>query len=340
MRKNLLIICLFGLSGNILFAQNSNVTSLFKEEKPFDIKLKFSIKDIKKNTNDSVFMPSVLYYKNESGKYDSLKISIRVRGDYRLKTCYFPPLRIKIEKSVSKGTPFEGNKSLKLVIPCQTADNKNYLLNKEYICYQMYEAITPYYFNTRLANLEFIEDGKKPRNFQLAAFFIEDDDLVADRHKGKIGEGLKVHPMTLQDTTAIRYEMFQYMVANTDWSTTFQHNTKLLVKDPKKYIPLAYDFDLSGFVNPPYAVVDPTLGIESVTDRLYRGFCRSPQVTQFVRQEFISKESTIMAAIDNNASLFEPKQIESMKKYTKEFFAILKDDNRFKQNITDKCRTK
>jgi hypothetical protein len=86
--------------------------------------------------------------------------------------------------------------------------------------------------------------------------------------------------------------------------------------------------------------VDPSLGIETVADRLYRGFCRSPQVTQFVRQEFINKESAIMAAIDNNAYLFEPKQIESMKKYTKEFFVIFKDDNRFKQNITDKCRTK
>ena len=166
MKKRLLFICLFGLIGNILFAQKPNITSLFKEEKPIDIKLRFSIKDIKKNTNDSVFMPSMLYYKNENGKYDSIKISIRVRGDYRLKTCYFPPLRIKIEKSVSKGSPFEGNKSLKLVIPCQTADNKNYLLNKEYLCYQMYEAITPYYFNTRLANLEFIEPGKKEKNFQ------------------------------------------------------------------------------------------------------------------------------------------------------------------------------
>jgi hypothetical protein len=340
MTKNLLLLCLFVASGNILLAQKSKVTSLFNEEKPFDIKLKFSIKDIKKNTNDSVFMPSALYYKNQSGGYDSLKISIRVRGDYRLKTCYFPPLRIKIEKSASKGTPFEGNKSLKLVIPCQTMDNKNYLLNKEYICYQMYEAITPYYFNTRLVNLEFIEDGKKPKTFQLAGFFIEDDDLVADRHNGKIGEGLKIHPMMLQDTSAIRYEMFQYLVANTDWSTTFQHNTKLLVKEPKKYIPLAYDFDLSGFVNPPYAVVDATLPIASVTDRYFRGFCRSPQVTQFVRQEFISKEAAIMGAIDNNASMFEPKQLESMKKYTKEFFVILKDDNRFKQNITDKCRTK
>ncbi|MEK6783033.1 MAG: hypothetical protein AABY93_15140 [Bacteroidota bacterium] len=340
MRNKLLFTCLLGLIGNILFAQNSDVTSLFKDEKPFDIKLKFSIKDIKKNTNDSVFMPSMLYYKNETGKYDSIKISIRVRGDYRLKTCYFPPLRIKIEKAASKGTPFEGNKSLKLVIPCQTAENKNYLLYKEYLCYQMYEAITPYYFNTRLVNIEFVETGKKEKNFQLAGFFIEDDDLVADRHKGKIGEGMKIHPMMLQDTSALRYEIYQYMVANTDWSTTFQHNTKLLIKEPKKYIPLAYDFDLAGFVNPPYAVVDETLGIEKVTDRLFRGFCRSPQITQAVRAEFLSKESVILAVVDQHSSLFEPKQLEPMKKYLQEFFQTLKDDNRFKKNITDNCRTK
>ena len=340
MRIKLLLLCLLGLIENNLFAQKPDVTPLFRDEKPMDIKLRFSIKDIKKNTNDSVYMPSMLYYKSETGKYDSIKISIRVRGDYRLKTCYFPPLRIKIEKEASKGTPFQGNKSLKLVIPCQTADNKNYLLYKEYLCYQMYESITPYYFNTRLTNVEFIESGKKEKNFQLAGFFIEDDDLVAGRHKGKIGEGLKIHPMSLQDTSALRYELFQYMIANTDWSTTFQHNTKLLIKEPKKYIPLAYDFDLAGFVNPPYAVVDETLDIEKVTDRLFRGFCRSPQMTQIVRAEFLGKESTILGVVDQHSSLFDTKQIGPMKKYLQEFFQILKDDNRFKKEIVEKCRTK
>jgi hypothetical protein len=180
-----------------------------------------------------------------------------------------------------------------------------------------------------LTNVEFIESGKKEKNFPLAGFFIEDDDLVAERHKGKIGEGLKIHPMSLQDTSALRYELFQYMIANTDWSTTFQHNTKLIIKEPKKYIPLAYDFDLAGFVNPPYAVVDETLDIEKVTDRLFRGFCRSPQITQIVR-----------AVVDQHSSLFDPKQIGPMKKYLEEFFQVLKDNNRFKNEIVDKCRTK
>jgi hypothetical protein len=340
MKRKLLLLYLLGLMVNNLFAQNPLVTSLFQTEKPIDIKLRLSIKDLKKNTNDSVYMASMLYYKNESGKYDSIKIDIRVRGDYRLKTCYFPPLRIKIDKAASKGTPFEGNKSLKLVVPCQTADSKNYFLYKEYLCYQMYETITPYYFNTRLANVEFVETGKKGKNFQLAGFFIEDDDLVAKRHNGTIGEGVKIHPMFLQDTSALRYELFQYLVANTDWSTTFQHNTKLLVKEPKQNIPLAYDFDLAGFVNPPYAVVDQTLEIEKVTDRLFRGFCRSPQMTQLIRKEFLSKEVPILAVADQHASLFEPKQVDAMKKYLMEFFVVLKDDKKFKEKVLDKCRTK
>ena len=54
--------------------------------------------------------------------------------------------------------------------------------------------------------------------------------------------------------------MFQYMIANTDWSTTFLHNAKLIqLNDTKKYIPLAYDFDMAGFVDAPYAVADPSL---------------------------------------------------------------------------------
>ena len=198
----------------------------------------------------------------------------------------------------------------------------------------MDEAITPYFFNTRLANVEFIEKGKKEKNFELAAFFSEDDDLVADHHKGKIGEGLKLHPKMLQDTTAFRYELFQYMVANTDWSTAFQHNTKLLIRNTK-YIPLAYDFDLAGFVNPPYAVVDSSLGIETVTDCLYRGFCRSPEVAQYVRQEFIDKESIILATIDQHSSMFEAKQVKSMKEYLNEFFTTLKDDKHFKVNAIE-----
>ena len=43
----------------------------------------------------------------------------------------------------------------------------------------------------------------------------------------------------------------------------------------EKIIPLPYDFDMSGFINPSYAVVNETLGIKNIRDRKYRGFKRS-----------------------------------------------------------------
>ena len=123
--KKLLFLTLFGLSTLNLIAQKSDVTELFREQKVLDTKLRVSIKDIKKKTNDSTYLPSALYIKNENGQWDSVKIGVRARGIYRRKNCYFSPIRIKVNKSDAKGTLVEGNKSLKLVMPCMNNDGKN-----------------------------------------------------------------------------------------------------------------------------------------------------------------------------------------------------------------------
>ena len=324
---------------SVLFSQKADITELFLDETPLEIKLSIAIKDIKAIASDTVYTPYMMHYKKGNG-WDSIKIEVRARGNYRRKECYYPPLRVKIKKGDAKGTPFEGNKSLKLVLPCKQV-KENSLIMKEYICYQMYEPITKYTFNTRLANILFTDqNNKKVKDVPIMGFFIEDDDIVAKRHKGKVVEGLNLHPKTLQDSNSVRHDMFQYMVANTDWSTTFLHNAKVIQLDEsKKYIPLTYDFDMAGFVNAPYATPNETLGIASVRERLYRGFCR-PEVMQAIRAEYISKEKEIMDVVKRYESSFEPKEYASIVKYMDEFFATFKSDSKFKYNITDKCRTK
>ena len=339
MKKLLLLV--LGLYFIPAHAQKPDVTPLFRDQQPLDLKLRVSIKDIKKKTNDSTYLPSYLYSKSAAGTWDSVKIGVRARGIFRRKNCYFAPIRIKVAKTDHKGTFLEGNRSLKLVMPCQNNDGKNALVMKEFVAYKMYEKITPYHFNTRLAKLDFFEDdGKKSKEFQLTAFLIEDDDLVAKRHHAKVMENLNLHPLGLNDTSALRHDFFQLLVANTDWSTTFLHNAKVIFQEPKKYIPLAYDFDMSGFVNPPYAVVNTDLGISGVRDRLYRGFCRKEPVVQFIRKEFIEKEATLMAVIDNYKGDFNQRDFADMKEYAGDFFAMLKSDDRFKTMIIDGCRKK
>jgi hypothetical protein len=113
-----------------------------------------------------------------------------------------------------------------------------------------------------------------------------------------------------------------------------------MFKEPRTYIPLAYDFDMSGFVNPPYAEVNVDLGLTSIRDRLYRGFCRAEGPTREVRRQYLEAEPKVMGVLASYEKTVGPKEYADMKKFTSEFFAILKDDKQFKQVIMDGCRTK
>jgi len=355
--KNLICLALLALLSSPLSAQQDKdkkdkdkdkdkekdrvLTALFQNQEVLELKLTTSIKDIKKKTNDSTYLPSHLYVKNTSGTWDSIAIEVRARGIFRRKNCYFAPIRIRVKKEASKGTILEGNKSLKLVMPCQNSGDKNELVTKELVCYKMYEKLTPYFFSTRSANMEFIEkDGKKSKSHQLTTYLIEDDDLMAKRHNGKIMENLNLHPLRLNDTASLRHDLFQYMISNLDWSTTFLHNAKVMMQPGNRYIPIAYDFDMSGFVNPPYGVPNEELGQSDIRDRVYRGFCRNEGVVQFVRQEFLAAQPQIMGVLASYEKSFLPRDYSTMKKYIEDFYSILKDDNEFRKKIIEKCRRK
>jgi hypothetical protein len=299
------------------------------------------MRQIKSSLSDTVYFPSMLGFLNEERKWDSIPIQIRARGNFRRKNCNFPPLRIKIRKKDAKNTLFEGNRSLKLVLPCQTGASYNVLILKEYICYQLYEPATPYTFNTRLLNIRLTDEaGKTDKVHTLRGFFIEDDDVVADRFQGKINEDIKIHPLKLHDTSAVKHDFFQFMIGNTDWSALGSHNIKTMVRNGRQFIPLAYDFDMAGLVNAPYASTSELLEIKSVRERLYRGFCRDKQLFEFIRQHYLSMEPKIMEVLNLQGQSLDPRELKGMTKFLEEFFEILKNDGSFKTNIVNACRTK
>lgn len=337
--KKLILLLVFAVVFSAQ-AQKSDLTTLFRNEEPLEIKLKFSVKEVKKITVDTIYTASVMHFKT-GDKWDSIPVEIRARGNFRRANCYFPPLRVKIKKDAAKGTVFEGNRSLKLVLPCKSAKDGNLVL-REYVCYKMYEPVTKYIFHTRRVNIDFTDvSTKKMQHVPVVGFFIEDDDLVAKRFNAKVIE-TQMSPMRLQDSASLRHDFFQFLIANTDWSTAFMHNAKVIQMNDAKntYVPLTYDFDMSGVVNAPYAQVNETLGIASVTERLYRGFCRQPQLMEAIRQEYLSNEGKIVGALKGHESLFEPKEFNGMHAFVKDFFEILRSNDRFKTNVLEKCRTK
>lgn len=321
-------------------SQTTDITPLFQNQELLSIRLSCSFKDLRKTTADSVYFSSVLSYKNDKGDWDSVEVDVRARGNFRRKHCNFPPMKIKIKKKDAKGTIFEGNKSLKLVLPCQLGDNYNELILKEYLCYKFYEPITPFSFSTRLLDVELGDHGRKNlKTYPVKAFFIEDDKLIAKRFNGMEVDTKTLPLDQLHDTTMLKHDFFEFMIANTDWSNNAQHNNKIILNGQGDYVPIPYDFDMAGFVDAPYATFNEALDIESVRDRIYRGICRDEELTQFVRRFYLEAKPGILKVFDTNASYFTAKKRDDMKRYLEEFFDIMEDDGLFREKILKGCRS-
>ena len=319
--------------------KKEDVSKLFREDAPLDIKLGFSFKDVKKSDKETAVSQEWLHFKDESGNWDSLKVDLFARGNFRKEHCFFTPLKIKIDKKEREGTIFKGNKTLKLVMPCQNNKMADDLTLKEYMAYKIYEEVSPYHFHTRLVNLTIIDrSGKKEKANVIKAFLIEDDSEIADRFEGVMKKDIQLNPFRFKDTVSIRQDFFQFMIANTDWSTVVQHNIAVMQLANKDYIPLCYDFDMSGLVNAPYSVVNPLIPINSVTERYYWGVCRDESLFQNTREYYLSIENKIWEAYGKLSPSLSPNEQENTKKFLTAYFDILKDDRKFRDNIFSNCR--
>ncbi len=321
------------------------VTKLFASTDPLPIKMEYSNRDLRKNTNDSTYILSSLQYQDEDGRWETLDVKIRARGNFRREHCYFPPVKIKIKKAIAKSTLFQGNKELKLVLPCQLVKhNQDYVL-KEYLAYKMYEKITPFHFKTRRVAITLTEQrGKKTKIHEFEGFLIEDIDKVAKRHEAKKIKR-SVHPLEQDNICSVQNDFFQYMIGNTDFSVAYQHNEKLIFVNERKAIPVPYDFDMSGLVNTNYSLVsqvqDEQLSIEKVTQRLFRGFKRNDVVFEKIRQEFLTKKPALFEVLDEMASEFQdPKQYETARKFLADFFTVLANEKKYRSEILAVARVK
>ncbi|MUP42430.1 hypothetical protein FLP08_07585 [Gramella aestuarii] len=309
-----------------------------------NISLRYSNKDIKKDTNDSTYIYTYLKYENLDHAWDSLEVRLRRRGNFRLEHCYYAPLKVKIKKKESKDTPFESHKNLKMVLPCLIQRDMNDNVIKEYLAYKLYEVVSPYHFKTRLTNLKYEElRSNKTKIHEVMAFFIEDDKHVAERIGGKVIES-NIHPMNHNARESVRNSFFQFMIGNTDFSNAYQHNSKLIFREGE-IIPIPYDFDMAGMVNTSYATVsqinNEKLSIERVTQRMYRGFQREPKLFHEVRLEFLNNRPALLKAIQDCEQLFEDdKEYFSTLLFIEEFFQILNDEEKFETEILAMARRK
>jgi len=163
MRRILQLISVVVLLASLQNLSGQSPATLFQSKTPLNIRANTKIKYIKKNLNDSSYTARKIYYEKSQGNWDSLIVGVQLHGHFRRENCQLPPIKLKLKKSDTKNTLFEGTKKLKLVVPCQKTGDKDKLIVREYLCYQFYEKISPYHFNTRLLSLDITDYSKKNR---------------------------------------------------------------------------------------------------------------------------------------------------------------------------------
>ena len=317
-------------------------TPLFGPQEPLSLALRASIKSLKGDTNDSTYLNSMLYFNPHEGVSDSLGIQVRARGNARREVCFYPPIALRFSDSNTRGTPFEGQKEVKLVLPCQIGgDYEDYVL-KELLAYKLFEQVSPYFYATRLVQLDFLEvRGNRERRHELWAFLLEDHSAVARRLNGK--RVRRNVPPEMQDALAgVRDNLFQFMIGNTDYSMRMQHNQRLYYLDGT-YVTLPYDFDMSGLVNAPYATVNNIQNldsnIEQVTERLYKGYARDTTLMQQVRGEFLAARPAMEKCLNDLEPYFKDRrQMAEAREYLDSFFHILENDRLFERRIIEHMR--
>ncbi|MEJ0104463.1 MAG: hypothetical protein WDO19_18690 [Bacteroidota bacterium] len=335
-----LLLC---LTCNFLYAQDTasviDSKQFFIEETPIDATITTDFGTLLNNKN-TADIKATFSLKLPDSSIIREDIIMKTRGHFRLENCFIPPLKLDFKKP---GAPkLSSLKSLKLVNGCNTGSYNDQLLLKEFLVYKIYNLICEKSFRVRLVNLKLEDSRGKKKPMNLHSFFIEDLDALAKRNQcKKLDESIKIKTESTNRMHMTLVSIFEYMIGNTDWSVTVNHNIRLIrVKSDSvsRPYPVPYDFDYAGLVDASYAVPDEKLGTQSVRERVYRGYTRNISELNEIIEVFKTQKENIYSLI-KNFGLLSPGNKKEMINYLNEFYNSIKSDNDLKEHFIDKART-
>ena len=269
----------------------------------------------------------------------TVPVDIRVRSNFRRGECTFPPLRLDFPKRQLAGTVFEGQNKLKLVTHCRNLASYETNTLEEYVAYRILRRLTDVSFQVRLLRVTYVDTGASPTPDTDAsanhpsttrwAFVIEDAGALAARLGGQHIEPPHVRPDTLNADHAAVVGLFQYLIANTDFSLVAPlagrsccHNSKL-IQTPQALYSVPYDFDMSGLINARYAGGNPVVSEPNVRRRIYRGYCTDRATLERAIAHFAPLRDAIEAEFARVPEIGAT-QIERAMRYVDRFFERLK----------------
>lgn len=311
---------------------------LFKESEPLQLNISTDLRQLVGEKEKAQFQKAKISLKLPDNLLYEETIELRTRGNFRRDYCYVPSLMLNFE--ATKDGKLSSLEKLKMVSSCRLGKSYDNYVLREYLCYKMFNLLTPMSFRVRLMQVNFQDSEGKRKPYSSWGFFIEDVDDMAKRNECRELEVKKLHSELTNREFMTLVCMFQYMIGNTDWSVPGDHNIKLIqTRDSGAARPFAvpYDFDYCGLVNAEYAVPQEILGIATVRDRLYRGFERSPEEIQATAKIFQDKKQAIYDLV-RNFNPMEKKDKDDILKFLDGFYDVLSSPVRMKREFVDAAR--
>ncbi|MEP6952203.1 MAG: hypothetical protein ABI863_23125 [Ginsengibacter sp.] len=341
MAKLLCIALSLFLQQHSVFSQPTLVNRqlFFLDDRTIEVTLTTDIRKLWHDKKTPAYQSAIIIMKFSDTSSINEEIRVKPRGIYRKNNCDMAALMLNFKNSSSpKLSPL---KSLKLVGDCKKGFTYEQLLLKEYLVYKIQNFLSNMSFRVRLLHITYNDSKQKVKPYTQYAFLMEDmkdlarrNNCIETRQSNIFTEAAKREQMTFVN-------LFQYMIGNTDWSIPKCHNIKLMVpKNDTLARPYAipYDFDYSGFVNADYAIPDSSLGIESVSERLYRGFPRRLDELQAAINVFQEKKESIMYYIDH-FDLCSVGCRRDMTGYLNEFYKIVANKKNIESIFIKHART-
>jgi hypothetical protein len=279
---------------------------------------------------------------------ETYDVRLRTRGHFRLQitTCEFPPIRLHFDREDVERTLFAGQHRIKVVTHCQTdRDEYEQYVLREYLAYRIYGLFTEESFRARLARITYIDTDSGRDTVTRFAILLEGaDDMAARNGYGEL-DVPAVQPDQMQQAPLLRYELFQYMIGNTDWDPfraepgdNCCHNT-VPIGSLREFVvlPVPYDFDFAGLVAAEYAIPNPRLLIRTVRQRRYWGLCRPREEIDAGLGPFLEGREAVYDLVRSIPG-FSPESVEDAVEYLEEFYETIGDPNRIERELIRKCR--
>jgi len=290
--------------------------------------------------------PSVLEVVDAKGITVSFPVGVERRGWSRQVICRYPPLKLRFSKEETKDTLFEGQKSLKLVIPCDDGEKYQQYLVLEALAYRMYNLVSDFSFRVRPVAISFIDTETDKAGRQRFAFLVEDDGDVAERNGQKKLKLGAVSPEQLDPLEASKLALFQYMIANTAWALKRDadeeqccDNLKLIGQAPEKgsIYAIPNDFDSSGLVDAYYARSKDDSKSRREAGRQFKGSCVHNSTLDDARKSFLDRENEIRSLVQDDDHLVEHQKTQALI-FLEHFFDVLKSPEQFNEQVVSNCR--